>query len=237
MSRKKWKLLVDFDGTLHDTETIFSSKLDGLFGLDGKTLYNIYLFDIHRKLIHENFPERHNDTFFHFELLCDFLKKPVNENAIALLEARFREAETLIFRRPLFFKDAKTFLDKAFFAGHRLCLSSGGGNSRTKADTIKKFFMKNYFDKVIGEETMNCLKDDPLYYRKALQRLSWKNNEVVSIGDSLLTDIYPAKSVGIKTVWVNRKKGFRHLNPDKCPDYVTKDLVSVIDYLSSMSVF
>ena len=74
MVKKKWNVLIDFDGTLHDTETIFSLILEGLFGLDGKTLYQIYLFDIHRKIIHEHFPERHNDTRFQCKLLCHHLK-------------------------------------------------------------------------------------------------------------------------------------------------------------------
>lgn len=236
MSRKKWKLLIDFDGTLHDTETIFSSKLDGLFGLDGKTLYNIYLFEIHRKLIHKQFPERHDDTIFHFKLLCNYLKKPGDENTINLLENRFKEAETLVFERPLFFKEAKAFLNRAILAGHQLCLSSGGGNSRAKAETITKFFCKNYFEEVIGEETLNHLKDDPLYYKEALKRMSWESKEVVSIGDSLLTDIYPAKLAKIKTVWVNRKNEIKHLETDKCPDYIVKDLISILDYLAIMTI-
>lgn len=231
MVKKKWNVLIDFDGTLHDTETIFSLILDGLFGLDGKTLYQIYLFDIHRKIIHEHFPEKHNDTRFHCKLLCHHLKKPANEKIIGLLDKRFKEAEKSIFNRPKFFKDAKDFLDLTISDGHRLCLSSGGGNSIAKAETITKFFGRNYFEDVIGEESLNHLKDDPLYYKVALKRLSWESKQVVSIGDSILTDIYPAKLVGINTIWVNRKSKAQNLEIDETPDHTAKDLISTIKYL------
>jgi FMN phosphatase YigB (HAD superfamily) len=234
MLRKKWNILVDFDGTLHDTEAIFSSKLDGLLGFDGKTLYYIYLFDIHRKMIHKHFPDRHSDTSFLYKLLCDHLKKPYDRDIISSLEECFKEAEKSIVENPQFFKDTPEFLDRAIVGGHQLCLSTGGGNSKEKAETISKFFGKNYFDKVIGEETLNYLKDDPLYYKDALKQLSWESKDVVSIGDSILTDIYPAKLVGIKTVWVNRKKEKGPLESDKNPNYTTKDLISAIDYLESM---
>ncbi|MFC1487623.1 hypothetical protein ACFLRN_08065 [Thermoproteota archaeon] len=49
MVKKKWKVLIDFDGILHDTETIFSLILDGLFGLDGKLcIKSIFLIYIER---------------------------------------------------------------------------------------------------------------------------------------------------------------------------------------------
>jgi FMN phosphatase YigB (HAD superfamily) len=84
---------------------------------------------------------------------------------------------------------------------------------------------------------MNHLKDDPSYYKKALKRLSWDSQQVVSIGDSIVTDIYPAKLVGIKTVWVNRKKeSQKDLNMDKIPDYTAVDLITTIDYLKSISI-
>ena len=231
MPGKAWNLLIDFDGTLHDTEAVFSSKLHGLFGLDGKTLYHIYLFDVHRKMVHEKYPEMHNDISFHCELLCHHLKKPINEEIVGLLEKRFKEAKKSILENPQFFKDTKDFLDRASIRGHRLCLSTGGGNSEIKAQIIKKFLGKNYFEMVLGEETVNALKDDPSYYIKALQRLSWEKEKVVSIGDSILTDVYPAKLVGIKAIWVNRKKEFCPLQISLTPDFTSEDLISVINYL------
>ena len=62
--KKNWRILLDFDGTVHDTNSIFYSKFDGLLGLDGKTLFNIYMFDIHRKIVHHHFPDKHSDLDF-----------------------------------------------------------------------------------------------------------------------------------------------------------------------------
>ena len=232
--RKKWDILIDFDGTLHDTEPIFASKLDGIFELDGKTLYHIYLFEIHRKVVHRQFPEKHNDTNFHWKLLLKLLQKPIDNQIINLLNQRFKEADKTIIENPRFFKDTQNFLNRVIDGGHRLCLSTGGGNSKIKAESTAKFFSKNYFDKVIGEETLNFLKNDPCYYKEALKQLSWKSDNVVSIGDSILTDIYPAKLVGIKTIWVNRKKERCNTESDRTPDYKTNNLIAAINYLESI---
>ena len=65
----------------------------------------------------------------------------------------------------------------------------------------------------------------------ALKRLSWESKQVVSIGDSILTDIYPAKLGGINTIWVNRKSEVQNLEIDKTPDHTAKDLISTTEYL------
>ena len=60
MFKRRWNILVNFDGTLHDTESVYTSNLEGLFGLDRKKLYHVFLFDIHRKIIHKQYPQRHD---------------------------------------------------------------------------------------------------------------------------------------------------------------------------------
>ena len=77
------------------------------------------------------------------------------------------------------------------------------------------------------------MKDNPAYYKEALNRLSWKNKRAVSIGDSLNTDIYPAKLVGIKTVWVDRSNLNKELNAEKTPWHTVNDLISAIDFIES----
>jgi 2-haloacid dehalogenase len=102
-----------------------------------------------------------------------------------------------------------------------------------KAALVRNFFGKNYFKYVIGEETLKHLKDDSTYYKEALEKLSWKSEQVISIGDSIKTDIFPAKLVGIKTIWINRKTGSQHLEIDSAPDFMATDLKSAIKYLNN----
>jgi FMN phosphatase YigB (HAD superfamily) len=49
--------------------------------------------------------------------------------------------------------------------------------------------------------------------------------------DTIVTDIYPAKVVGLKTVWVNRRAEKRPTEPERTPDYETSNLVSTLDLL------
>lgn len=230
---KKWNIFIDFDDTLHDTKSIFASKLEGILGMDGKTLYHMYLFDIHRKIIHNQFPSRHNDTIFHLKLLFNHLNKPIDDYIIEAIDLRFKEADRTIFENPKFFKDVPKFLNRVADGGHRLCLSTGGGNSIAKAKLVTRFLGRDYFDKVLGEEILGYLKDNPSYYKEALKRLSWKKKSAISIGDSINTDIYPAKIVGIKTVWVDRNNFNKDLAFEKTPWHTVNNLIAAMDFVES----
>ena len=57
----------------------------------------------------------------------------------------------------------------------------------------------------------------------------------VSIGDTILTDIYPAKLVGIKTIWVNRNNEKTPTEPERTPDHETSNLTSALGFLNTYS--
>ncbi len=59
---------------------------------------------------------------------------------------------------------------------------------------------------------------------------------VVSIGDCIETDIYPAKKLGIKTILVDRNNEQDLSDSKKNPDYKTNNLKSALDYLTSIRV-
>lgn len=231
MLERMWNILIDFDGTLHDTEFVYASKLDGLFGLAGEELYHIFLVDIHRKVVHEQYPRRHDDLDLHWRLLLQHLGKPYDSDTTNLLAVRFKEADKTILENPKLFHEAPPFLDRVVKAGHRLCLSTGGQNSLKKAEAVTRVLGTNYFDNVLGEEILGYLKHEPSYYEEALKKLSWKAENTVSIGDTIVTDIYPAKVVGIKTIWVNRRNEKRPTEPERTPDCETSNLTSALDFL------
>lgn len=229
---KKWNILIDFDGTLHDTESVYASKLDGLFGLAGEKLYHIFLVDIHRKIVHEQYPHRHNDLDLHLKLLLQHLGELYDSDATNLLAVRFKEANKAILENPKLFHEAPLFLDCVVKAGHRLCLSTGGQNSLKKAEAITRVLGTNYFGNVLGEEILGYLKHEPSYYEEALKKLSWKAENTVSIGDTIFTDIYPAKVVGMKTIWVNRRDEKMLTESERAPDLETSNLTSALDFLN-----
>jgi len=231
MLENVWNILIDFDGTLHDTESVYASKLDGLFGLAGAELYNIFLVDIHRKVVHERYPHKHDDLDLHWRLLLKHLREPYDSDIANLLAVRFKEANKIILENPKLFHEAPWFLDHVVKAGHLLCLSTGGQNSLKKAEAITRALGTNYFDAVLGEEILGYLKHESAYYEKALEKLSWRAENTVSIGDTIVTDICPAKVVGLKTIWVNRRDEKRPTKPERTPDYETPNLISALDLL------
>jgi FMN phosphatase YigB (HAD superfamily) len=234
ISKKIWRILLDFDGTLHDTNSIFYSKFDGILGLDGKTLFNIYMFDIHREIVHYYYPDKHNDLDFHWKLLFNHLKKPIDNSIMRLLTLRFTEAINTINENPRFFKDVFEFIDGANRSEYQLCLSTGGGAALRKVKLMTKFFGFDYFGNYFfDEEILKSLKTEKAYYQKILARYSWKVENVVSIGDCIETDIYPAKLLGIKTILVDRNNQQDLSDPKKNPDYRTNNLISALDYLNS----
>lgn len=232
MFKRRWNILIDFDGTLHDTESVYAQNLDRLLGFDGRKLYHIFLFDIHRRIVHKYYPQSHDDLDLHWRLLLQHLGKPIDSDLKNSLATRFKRAKKAVLTNPKLFHDTPTFLENAVNAGHRLCLSTGGGDSLKKGETLARVLGRNYFDNILGEELLGCLKHEPLYYEEALRNLSWKAEDTVSIGDTILTDIYPAKLVGIKTIWVNRTNEKTPTEPERTPDYETSKLTSALDLLN-----
>jgi FMN phosphatase YigB (HAD superfamily) len=217
-------ILLDFDGTLHDTDSVYASILDGVFDLEGRELYCIFLNSIHRKQIHRHYPNKHNDMNFHWKLLLEYLGKNHNRTNTALLAKLFEKAKKTVENNPHLFPDAQKFLEGLFNAGYNICLSTGGGNSIEKANALTSFLGKNYFVNVYGEEKLGHLKHETNYYIKALKLLKWNSKNTFSIGDTLATDIFPAKHVNIKTVWINRKGEEKPTDPKKKPDITVPDL-------------
>jgi len=229
MSKMIGTILIDYDGTLHDSDAVFAAKLDDLLGLSGEDLYRAYL-DIHRNIIHEHYPERHDDMGLHWRLLLQHLGKRYDRETAELLDKRFSEAAEAVVKHPRFFNDTFPFLDQLAEADYEIVLSTGQ-RTLDKAEALRRAGGKDYFSHVLGEEILGHLKNDPAYYREALKRLGTTAERSVSIGDTILTDIYPAKVVGIKTIWVNRRGEKPPTNPERTPDYEVSNLISALDYL------
>jgi putative hydrolase of the HAD superfamily len=226
-------VLVDFDNTLHDTDRKFIEKLNGLFGMDGKTLYEIYLFKIHRELIHKQFLNKHWDLRFHCKLLLSFLNKDPNECLINEFLTKFKQAEEECWSNPIYFEDAIPFLDSLKSKGYKICLSTGI-NAKKKAQGIERFASKKYFDYAFGEDQISYSKTDPNFYKRILEIIKVSPNEAVSIGDTITHDIIPAKSIGIKTIWVNRKNARFDFENNAKPDFEVKNLYEALEVLKNL---
>jgi HAD superfamily hydrolase (TIGR01549 family) len=223
-------ILIDYDDTLNDTGVIFASKLDGLFNISGREVYREFMVNIHTKIIHLKLPERHSDWDFQWRLLFKHLREPYNKEKAELLNQRFKEASEAVLDRPLLFPDAITFLDGLASAGYILCLSSGR-RSEEKAEVIKRMCGKDYFMYTLGSEVVGYEKLELAYYEGALKIVGSSAEETLSIGDNILSDIYPAKAVGMRTMWLNRRKETPPTDPKMIPDCEVFDLTSALNLI------
>lgn len=222
-------LFIDYDETLHDTYSKFWKRLSGLYGLTATQIMDAYL-TVHRGVVHEQHPDRHDDFFFQQRLLAEHLGMTYDESEAREMARRFKEAQATTWTSPAFFPDALPFLDKAQ-ERHVLCLTTGD-YAREKADAIAKAAGRTHFSYVF-DHTHLGIKGGSAYFENALMSTSARPEDAVVIGDSLEHDIAAGKGAGITTIWVNRR-GHDRLGNAPDPDFEVGDLLEALDYVDSL---
>ncbi len=223
-------ILVDYDGTLHDSDSKFIAEFSlpaRELGLRGKKLWEIYLFDVHRGIVNERFPEKHNDPEFHSKLIFKQLKRPYDPQIAEKIIEGFKRALEECWTNPSFFDDTFEFLNRVV-EENKLCLATFE-YAKEKAECVERFGRRKYFDSVLGDYIINHRKTDKEYYEEALKISNSTPEETVIIGDTLTHDIVPAKLVGIKTIWLNRRN--ERAPENSKPDHEVKKLTEVLNYL------
>jgi 2-haloacid dehalogenase len=95
------------------------------------------------------------------------------------------------------------------------------------------------FDWVITAEPLKSYKPSLNNFRVALQKMETAPEKVLHVAQSLYHDIAPAKTLGLATVWVNRRKGkagFGATPPGHAePDLEVSGLTELVEVLTSPS--
>jgi putative hydrolase of the HAD superfamily len=227
-------VLMDYDGTLHDWDSVLKRNLDGIFDLNGETFYNIWTYKIHRAIIHKNYIDRHDDVHFHCELLFKHLNIEYNSEDVANICSIFEEASEIARKQPIYFPDSIPALEKLKEMSLKICLSTGK-DAETKAETMHKATGKRFFDYIFSEPLLGNLKTEPEYYLAALLRAKAQPSETISIGDTPLSDIKPAKLVDIKTIWLNRDDELEPPTGDQIADYQVSTLLEAVKIIKSVN--
>ncbi|MGM9977529.1 MAG: HAD family hydrolase [Clostridium sp.] len=98
---------------------------------------------------------------------------------------------------------------------------------------LKTFGILQYIDLIISSAEEGVAKPDLKIFEMALKRSGCKAENTIMIGDRLDNDIKPAKSIGMKTIWI--KQGFSKFYTIKTekevPDYIVNDLNELYDLL------
>lgn len=69
---------------------------------------------------------------------------------------------------------------------------------------LKSWGLLEYFDVVVSSAEIGTSKPDKLIFLKAIEMAGCQPSEAVMVGDRLDNDLIPAKSLGMKTVWIRK---------------------------------
>jgi HAD superfamily hydrolase (TIGR01509 family) len=193
-------------------------------------IWKAYLH-VHRGIVHVQYPEKHDDFFYHQRLLFDYLKKSYDDKVARTLAARFRQAQQETWGNPSFFPDAIPFLNKVKDK-HILCLTTGD-YAPEKARALEKAGGASYFSYTFDKDHLGLKSSNNSYYSNAVMSTKSRPEDVLVIGDSLEHDIAAAKGAGLATVWVNRR-GIPLTKNLPRPDFQAKDLMEALSYIQNL---
>ncbi|MBD2364595.1 haloacid dehalogenase type II [Anabaena minutissima FACHB-250] len=92
------------------------------------------------------------------------------------------------------------------------------------------------FDQIITAQQIKTYKPSLHNFRQAIERINLPQEQILHVAASVYHDIIPAKSLGLSTVWVNRRAGKQGTGATISsigePDLEVADLQSLVSYLS-----
>lgn len=83
---------------------------------------------------------------------------------------------------------------------------------------------------LITSEDVKSYKPRPEMFERALELSNLSKDEVLHIGDSLLSDVNGAMSIGIKSVWINRNN--KEFKGENKPNYIIRKLDELLRFES-----
>ncbi|PLS18636.1 haloacid dehalogenase [Bacillus sp. M6-12] len=135
-------------------------------------------------------------------------------------------------RRNLPFVYEETFatLDRLKGQYKLLLLTNGSPDlQKTKLEITSE--LVPYFDQIVISGDFGKGKPDPSLFEHALERMSLGKDDVIMVGDNLMTDILGANRAGIKSVWINRHNKTRE---EVVPAYEIRHLEELFPILDEL---
>ena len=69
---------------------------------------------------------------------------------------------------------------------------------------LKEFALDGIFKEIVESSIVGLRKPDPALFALGVKSLGFNPDEIVVIGDSYSKDIYPASSLGCRTIWIKK---------------------------------
>ena len=100
---------------------------------------------------------------------------------------------------------------------------------------LKEFRLSKYFKNIVESSVVGLRKPDPALFALGVKELGMNPEEIVVIGDSYRKDIYPASTLGCKTVWLkNICWEEEPVIPGNEATAIIKSLVELTDIIEEM---
>lgn len=132
---------------------------------------------------------------------------------------------------PFVYEETFNTLDKLKGNYQLLLLTNGSPDlQKTKLEITPE--LVPYFDQIVISGDFGRGKPDPSIFEHALSLMSLKKEEVIMVGDNLMTDVLGANRAGIKTVWINRHNKERN---EVIPTYEIKHLEELFPILAKLA--
>jgi HAD superfamily hydrolase (TIGR01662 family) len=207
-------ILFDLGGTLmhardewapvfENSDRVLTKKLLSYrIKLDAKTF---------RERLHEYYAQRDKDfqeTTYRF-VLCELLRElghaEVAEPIISsALEAMFKVTQA----NWKLEEDALETILLLKSQNYRLGIFSNAGDDKDVQDQVENFGIRPHFDFVLTSAACFYRKPHARAFEIALARWNIQPGEAAMVGDSLQADIFGAKALGMRTVWITRRARF-----------------------------
>lgn len=108
-------------------------------------------------------------------------------------------------KAPVIFDDTFPTLEK-LRGNYKLLLLTNGSPQLQRLKLSLTPDLPPNFDEIVISGEVGKGKPDPAIFVYALEKIGLSKNEVVMVGDNLMTDILGANGIGIQSVWLNRRK-------------------------------
>ena len=100
------------------------------------------------------------------------------------------------------FADAAETLETLKARGYHLGIIAN--QTAGTAQRLDAWGLLKYFDVVAASAELGVAKPDKLIFEKALEMAGCQPHNAVMVGDRLDNDIFPAKALGMRTVWMRK---------------------------------
>ena len=126
---------------------------------------------------------------------------------------------------------AQSTLDHLLSRGYRLGLLTNG-DGETQRYKIERFGLAKYFERILIEGEIGFGKPDARIYWLALSALGLKPEQTYMVGDNLSWDVEAPQQMGIKAIWIDRKKTGLPVGSTAAPHRVIRDISEVLSIFS-----